>query len=274
MSWLFSARYWQVTTQVVRWSVIFCSTALPKSGRCSSQRCNKVYEISPWISWLLWNILNLIPNLDLLKSCHLDNLDFCTDTKNGWDSRYHPSTWMTSLRKRASHWTDSVHLSITKIEWPGRETTEDHLFPQQNHHTGLEPDLTHWIGRTHRKHHIAGIRTSLQTCPSQSHASYDRTCPGIEFRQQSSTDVTARGSPADKWLQTDQVVEHDAIDYVWLVIYEMYVESWTQLSVDWKIKVLLWLPVSGSTSNSDNYRTIWWKLMRTTLNWTNEYRNG
>ena len=69
---------------------------------------------------------------------------------------------------------------------------------KQNHHTGLEPDLTHWIGRTHRKHHIAGIRTPLQTCPSQSHASYDRTCPGIEFRQQSSTDVTARGSPADK----------------------------------------------------------------------------
>ena len=33
----------------------------------------------------------------------------------------------------------------------------------------------------------------------------------------------------------------------------MYVESWTQLSVDCKTKKLLWLLISGSTSNSNNY---------------------
>ena len=81
MSWLVSTQFWQVTTQVVRRSVTFCSTALPNSGRYTPQRVNKIYEISPWISWLSWNFLNKMHNLDLLKSCLLDNLDFCTDTK-------------------------------------------------------------------------------------------------------------------------------------------------------------------------------------------------
>ena len=94
--------------------------------------------------------------------------------------------------------------------------------------------------------------TLLQSCPSQSHVSYDRTCPSIEFRQQSSTDVTARDLLLIKELQTDQVIEHDTIDYVWHVENKLNVEPWTQLSVDWKIIVLLRLPVSGSTSNSDN----------------------
>ena len=106
---------------------------------------NNIDEIFADISESLCNFCNNTYIQDLLKSSHLDSLTFYTDTTN-------LLTW-------ASHWTDSVQLSVIKISWSGRTTTPDHLISRRNCHIGLESDVIHWIWTMYRKYHGAGIRT-------------------------------------------------------------------------------------------------------------------
>ena len=177
------------------------------------------------------SFLNNSYNLDLVKSSHLDSLTFYTDTTN-------LLTW-------ASHWTDSVQLSVIKISWLGRTTTQDHLISRRNCHIGLESDVTHWIWTMYRKYHGAGIRTKSHICSSQSRTSSDRTCPvGRGLTVMKCWRHYARISC---WKISSYRKVHRSRRHCSRLtcLTLMCVELWTRLSVDWRVKVLLWPRVSG-----------------------------